>query len=373
VGVTAFDGLARRLACAVRRWRRPGASDKNQVHALLPSLTAALLAFAVALAATPAVRFAAARTGMLDVPGPRSSHTRATPRGGGLAVAAALGVAVVVLAPGPWGDAPAVSALLLAAGAAALLGLADDRFSLSAPWRLILQSLVATAFVAVAGGFDRLPLPEPLHVPTGPLGGTLAVVWIVAVVNFYNFLDGIDGLAALQGAVTGVGIALAAWDPFASLLAAALAGGCAAFLVFNWSPARIFLGDVGSLLLGFSFAALPLLAPPATRPRAVFFVALSLWLFLADATFTLVRRFARGARWDEAHREHLYQRLVKAGATHRAVALAVGGGSVLLTAAALLAWRAGGGLEAAAALLALGLFAAEWNAVRAREAKAEAA
>jgi Fuc2NAc and GlcNAc transferase len=338
----------------------------------LPPLTAALVAFAVALAATPAVRFAAARSGMLDVPGPRSSHTRATPRGGGLAVAAALGVAVLLLAPAPWGQEPAVTALLLAAGAVALLGLADDRFSLSAPWRLLLQAVVAAAFVAVAGGFDRLPLPGPLHVATGALGGVAAVVWIVAVVNFYNFLDGIDGLAALQGAVTGLGIALAGWDPFASVLGAALAGGCAAFLVFNWSPARIFLGDAGSLLLGFSFAALPLLAPPATRPRAVFFVALSLWLFLSDATFTLARRFLRGARWDEPHREHLYQRLVRTGATHRAVALAVGGGSVLLTALGLAAWRAGAGLESAAVLVALVLFAAEWYAVRAREARAEA-
>jgi UDP-N-acetylmuramyl pentapeptide phosphotransferase/UDP-N-acetylglucosamine-1-phosphate transferase len=343
------------------------------VHALLPPLTAALVAFAVALAATPAVRFAAARSGMVDVPGPRSSHARATPRGGGLAVAAALGAAVLLQAPAPWGHDPAVSALLLGAAVAALLGLADDRFSLSAPWRLAVQSALATAFVVVAGGFERLPLPGPLQIPTGALGGAAAVVWIVAVMNFYNFLDGIDGLAALQGAVTGLGIALAGWDPFASLLGAALAGGCAAFLVFNWSPARIFLGDAGSLLLGFSFAALPLLAPPAARPRAVFFVAMSLWLFLSDATFTLLRRFARGARWDEAHREHLYQRLVKAGATHRAVALAIGGGSLLLTAVALGGWRAGAALEAAAALVALALFAAEWAAVRAREARVGAA
>jgi UDP-N-acetylmuramyl pentapeptide phosphotransferase/UDP-N-acetylglucosamine-1-phosphate transferase len=328
---------------------------------------AALVAFAVALAATPAVRFAAVRSGLLDVPGPRSSHARATPRGGGLAVAAALVAALLFLAPGREG--PEVPALLLAAGAVALLGLLDDRFSLPAAWRLVLQSVAAAALVAAAGGFDRLPLPAPLDAPLGPLGGPAAVVWILAVVNFYNFLDGIDGLAALQGALTGLGIALAGWDPFASFLGAALAGGCAAFLVFNWSPARIFLGDVGSLLLGFSFAALPLLAPPAARPRAVAFVALSLWLFLADAAFTLVRRFARGARWDEAHREHLYQRLVAAGATHRAVALAIGAGSALLTAAALLAWRRDGALEVAAAALAASLFAAEWIAVRAREAR----
>jgi Fuc2NAc and GlcNAc transferase len=336
---------------------------------LLP-LTTAVVAFAVALAATPAVRFAAVRSGMVDVPGPRSTHARATPRGGGLAVLAAVGVALVLLAPASWRDRPEVVALVLSGGALALMGLADDRFSLPAASRLAFQVAMAAALVAVAGGVERVPLPAPLDVPLGPLGAAVAVVWVVAVVNFYNFLDGIDGLATLQGAATGLGIALAGWDPLASLFGAALAGGCAAFLLYNWSPARIFLGDVGSVVLGFAFAALPLLAPPAQRPRAVFFVAVSLGLFLADATFTLLRRFARGARWDEGHREHLYQRLVDTGSTHRAVALALGGGAVVLTGAALLGWRAGGALEAGAALLALGLFAAEWQAVRAREGEA---
>jgi glycosyltransferase WbpL len=282
---------------------------------------------------------------------------------------AALGASLLFVGPAPWRGRPEVGVLLLAAGALALLGLADDRFSLPAPWRLAVQLGAAAALVAVAGGVGRVPLPAPLDVPLGPLSGAAAVVWIVAAVNFYNFMDGIDGLAALQGAVTGLGVALAGWDPVAALVGAALAGGCAAFLCFNWSPARIFLGDVGSLLLGFAFAALPLLAPAAQRPRAVFFVALSLWLFLADATFTLLLRLARGAPWDEPHREHLYQRLVKAGSSHRAVALAIGAGSAALTGAALLGWRAGAAFEAAAALAALAFFAAEWAVVRAREAR----
>jgi UDP-N-acetylmuramyl pentapeptide phosphotransferase/UDP-N-acetylglucosamine-1-phosphate transferase len=304
---------------------------------------------------------------MVDVPGPRSSHARATPRGGGVAVVAAL-AAALALASASWRERPEIVAFVLAGGFLAAVGLADDRFSLPAAARLVLQVLAAGALVAVTGGVERAPLPPPLDVHLGAAGAALAVLWIVAVVNFYNFLDGIDGLAALQGAVTGLGIALAGWDPFASLAAAALAGACAAFLVFNWSPARIFLGDVGSLLLGFTFAALPLLAAPADRPRAVFFVAVSLWLFLADAAFTLVRRFARGARWDEAHREHLYQRLVAAGATHRTVALALGGGALVLTAAALAGWRRGPAFESIAALVAMALFALEWRAVRGRGA-----
>jgi UDP-N-acetylmuramyl pentapeptide phosphotransferase/UDP-N-acetylglucosamine-1-phosphate transferase len=333
-------------------------------------LTAALVAFAVALLATPGVRFAAVRFGWVDVPGPRSSHTRATPRAGGVALLAALAAVLVLLPPGSWAWPREAQALLLAGGMLALVGLADDRRSLPAAPRLLFQALAAAGFVALAGGLERMPLPPPLDGTLGgPVGPAAAIVWIMAVVNFYNFLDGIDGLAALQGAVTGLGVALAGWDGSASLIGAALAGGCAAFLFFNWSPARIFLGDVGSMLLGFAFAALPLLAAPAQRPRAVFFVAISLWLFLADAAFTLLRRFARGARWHEAHREHLYQRLVATGASHPTVALAVGGAGAVLTGAALLGWREPGARAALAGLLALALFAAEWGVVRAREAQ----
>jgi Fuc2NAc and GlcNAc transferase len=346
-------------------------SGYNIVHALLLALTAALLAFAVALCATPAVRLAALRRGMVDLPGPRSSHARATPRGGGLAVAAALGVTLAVLAAAELSRAEA-AAVAGCAAAFALLGLADDRAPLPARWRLAAQAVAAGALVAVTGGFDRLPLPAPLDFSTGALGAGAAALWIVAVANFYNFLDGIDGLAALQGLVTGAGIALMAWDPFAAACAAALAGGCAAFLCFNWPPARIFLGDVGSLLLGFAFAALPLLAPPADRPRALFFVAVSLWLFLSDAVLTLLRRLLRGAPVTEPHREHLYQRLVRAGASHRAVTLGLGTGAAVLTAAAAAAWRGGPGAAFAALGLAVSLSVGEWALVRARERRVAA-
>ena len=169
-------------------------------------------------------------------------------------------------------------------------------------------------------------------------GAPLAVVWIVAVVNFYNFLDGIDGLAAAQGMITGVGLTLAGWDPFAAACGAAVAGACAGFLLHNWAPARIFMGDVGSGALGFLFASLPLLASPPQRSRAAFFVALSLWFFLADATWTLARRIVRGERWYEAHRQHLYQQLVAAGGSHAHVTSSLALGALVLTAAALGGW-----------------------------------
>lgn len=323
------------------------------------------LALVAALAGTPLFLRAARRLGLLDRPNARSAHTRVTPRGGGLVVLAASAVALGIA--GPWASLSRTqTAVLAGALAMGLIGLADDRLRLSVAPKLLLQIAIAIAVVWAAGApLDRLPLPPPLDVELGAWGAALAVVWLVAVVNFYNFLDGIDGLAVAQGLVTAAGIALAGWDPLASAAAAALAGACLGFLYFNWSPARVFLGDSGSALLGFAFAALPLTAGAADRPRAVLFVSLSLWLFLADATWTIGRRLALGQNVLAAHREHVYQRLVDSGLSHSEVALGVALGSALLTAAALVAWRAGAGpLEWAAVAAAVVLFAAELALLR---------
>lgn len=327
------------------------------------------LAFGITAVATPLVRAAALRFGLLDRPNPRSSHKRITARGGGAAIV--LATLVCLLAnPAAW--AHRLDTICLAAGALtlALVGLGDDRFGLSPLTRIGFQAAAALGIALSTAGLPRLPLPPPLDLPLGPLGTPVAVLWIVAVVNFYNFLDGIDGLGALQGLVTGLGLALASWDPLAVLMGAALAGGCGAFLLFNWSPATIFLGDVGSGFLGFAFAALPLLVPGAARPSAVLFVALSLWLFLADASWTLLRRAARGERLYRAHREHLYQRLVAAGCSHASVAAAIGLGSSLLTAVALAVWRTGDPLWAWAGLACgLVLFGLEAATARVRTAR----
>jgi glycosyltransferase WbpL len=223
----------------------------------------------------------------------------------------------------------------------AAAGLRDDRGGLSPFVRLGLHVATAVALVAVVGGIDRLPFPPPLDIPLGALGGAIAVVWIVAVVNFYNFLDGIDGLAGLQAAVTGTGIALVAWESTSAALGACLAGAALGFLLHNWAPARIFLGDVGSHFLGFCFAAAPFLTPPASRPAAIGFVALSLFLFLADATWTLIGRVARGERFYEAHREHVYQQLVSGGWSHARMTSFLGGASLVLSGIGLVAWRTG--------------------------------
>jgi Fuc2NAc and GlcNAc transferase len=322
-------------------------------------------AFGLALLLTPALRALARRLGLLDRPNPRSSHTSVVPRAGGAAIALAV-LATLALLPGFW-RTPAAP-VLLAALALGAVGLADDRFGLGAGTRITAQLAVATLVVASVGGLERMPLPTPFDASLGVLGGPLAVLWVIGVVNFFNFLDGIDGLAALQATITAAGVAVASWEAGAVLLAAAVAGAAFGFLPFNWSPASIFLGDVGSYFLGGVLAALPLTAAPQARSSAVLLVALSLWLFLADASFTLARRTARGARVWEAHREHLYQALaLRFG--HARVTLAIAAGSALLTAIGAGIWRSGRvGAAWIALAVALALFAAECLATRRMQA-----
>ena len=295
--------------------------------------------FAVGLVAalvfTPVVRSLARQTGMIDRPNRRSLHTEGIPRGGGVAILAAAAAGLIVGGAGrleldEW-------ALLLGVLAVALTGLADDRFGVRPAIRIVIQLAAACALVTATGGIPNLPLPPPLDLPLGPLAGPLAVLWLVAVTNFFNFLDGIDGLASVQAVITGVGAAWLAWDPFAARTGAALAGGSGGFLAFNWAPARIFLGDVGSLTMGYTLAAIPFLAPLESRSAVLFWTAMSLWLFLADATWTVVRRFRSGERWFEAHREHLYQRLVAGGLSHARVSGGLALASGMLTAMALVA------------------------------------
>lgn len=306
-----------------------------------------LIASAVALLATllttPLVRAAARRLGFLDHPGPRSSHERPTPRGGGVAILFGVGVALGV-AGVTWVGDPALSALLVGGLLVAAVGLADDRFGLPPRPRLLVQTLAAAAVVRGAGGLHHLPLPPPLDIPLGPvLGFAVAMLWIMAVTNFFNFMDGIDGLAALQAAVTAGGLALAFADgpTGAAVLAAALAASAAAFTVYNWPPASVFLGDVGSETLGFVLASLALLAPEGRQEEAVTLVGASLFLFLADTTTCLLARAVRRERLLEAHRQHLYQRWIATGADHRTVSLSLVAASLVTTAVALIGWETG--------------------------------
>ena len=284
---------------------------------------AAGLGFGVAAGAAWLVARNAARLGLLDVPNERSSHVSTTPRGGGIGIVAGVAAGVIYLAAVGIPLDRNLGVLLAGAAVLAALGVADDRRSVPALYRLTVQLVVAVAVVALIGGVDRLPLPPPLDLPIGWLGLPLAVVWLVTVTNFYNFMDGIDGLAGGQGFASCAGVIIGIWSAGAVELAVVLAAACLGFLLLNSPPARLFLGDSGSYSLGFAIAGLPLLAPQFGRPMALFAVAVGLTLFLLDPLETLVRLARAGRRIGVAHRGHSYQALAPTRDRHRRVALAL--------------------------------------------------
>jgi UDP-N-acetylmuramyl pentapeptide phosphotransferase/UDP-N-acetylglucosamine-1-phosphate transferase len=298
---------------------------------------ALVVAWGVTRALVPLLR----QRGVLDVPNERSSHEQPTPRGGGLGilagVAVSAGVAGVMGLPLPggsfWGGAAIIAAV----------GLVDDRTGgLSALVRFGLQGVAAAVvLVGAGGGIAHLPFPPPLDPPVDWLGVPLALLWLVAVTNFYNFLDGIDGFAGLQGMIAGVALAVLSTSSPIFAVGLGIAGGCLGFLLYNWHPARIFMGDVGSATLGFMFAALPFQMPGPLREEALFVVAMVLWFFLADGAYTLLRRALRGERVWEPHRSHLYQRLLKTGLRHDQVALRVNVAASALAACAVAVWHYG--------------------------------
>jgi len=284
----------------------------------LPSPVALALGCLVAsfLVSFASVRVAIAyahRRGMLDAPGQRRSHSIPTPRGGGigivLGVLAGMPAAMLLLPPSP--GAVVVGAFSVGVIAIAAIGWLDDHGSLPIRPRLAIQLIATMLFcLAVAGQTFSLWWAVPL---------VLAGVWCV---NLHNFMDGIDGIAALQAIVFGAATALIAVEAGAfgiGIAAACLDLAAVGFWYFNRSPARIFMGDVGSATVGFIVFALTAMLW-AWRTDLLWPELILSSAFVIDATLTLFVRILRGARWYTPHREHLYQWLVRRGLSHTRVA-----------------------------------------------------
>jgi glycosyltransferase WbpL len=287
-------------------------------------LTAITVLVGSALLTGLVLKLASSR-GVLDVPNARSSHSVPTPRGGGVAIVLATTAALIVLALRGSLQFNLLFALAGGGVAVAAVGFADDRRPLSTGARLAVHFAAAIWAVAWLGGMPSVRIAD--HIVTfgwgGYLLGTIGIVWTL---NLFNFMDGIDGIAASEAvfiACAGALLALVGGNS-AAVPATGLVFGaaCVGFLVWNWPPARIFMGDVGSGYLGYVIAVLAL---AATRDDPV---ALWVWLilgggFFVDATVTLVRRLVRGDRVHKAHRSHAYQWLARRWGSHRRVTVAV--------------------------------------------------
>jgi len=298
------------------------------------------------------------RLGLVDVPNVRSSHDVPMPRGGGIGIVAGVVAGVLVLAV--LGIRPNTETLIILAGGIciAAVGAIDDWRSLHAGYRLLLQAVIAVLVVIALGPVNRLPLPSPLDISIGWLAIPFTVLWLVTVTNFFNFMDGIDGLAASQAVASCVGVALAAWSSGSTQLAVVLGASALGFLVLNRPPARIFLGDTGSTLLGFAVAAVPLLAPAGGRSAALLAVAVGLSLFLLDPLETLVRLARSGHKIGQAHRSHSYQLLAFTPGRRGIVAAALAAAGLGLAVAGAFAYRVHWAAWPAV-LLGIGAFAVE--------------
>ncbi len=265
------------------------------------------------------------RQGLLDIPNERSSHNRPVPRGGGLAV---VGVVLVGAAAASLCLSAGVSifAGIFGAVLVAAVGWRDDIHALPVSIRLVVHCLAAAIVLASGMMAPCIAVSGLGIVPIGIAASAFAGIVLVGLTNAYNFMDGIDGIAGAQAVVAGL-----AWAVAGSLLGcrlegtlgALVAGSAIGFLVHNWPPARIFMGDVGSGTLGFLFAWLAV--ESGTRdPRLLVAGLVFVWPFIFDTAFTFLRRVIRRENVFRAHRSHLYQRLVIARLSHGVVSAIYG-------------------------------------------------
>ncbi len=303
------------------------------------SVVAAGAAFLVAGSLVPLlVRFAVGRN-LMDVPNVRSSHEVPTPRLGGVAIILGTWIGALILRPeGTW-------LLLVAATLIGAVGLVDDFGSLHFGPKALAQTLVAAGLIF----FYQPPLLSGAPAMLKLVVFVVGVFWIVALCNAFNFMDGIDGIIGGVALVNVLFLALLAGGPALGLLAGATVG----FLIWNVSPASIFLGDSGSYFLGFFLAATALYAPlpvDGWTPLLFFAGVLVFTPLLFDTAYTLLRRLRDSKNVFSAHREHIYQRITPATSMHRRTSNLYYGASVVAGFAALLVSAGGTALLAGLAL-----------------------
>lgn len=287
------------------------------------------IAFVSAYIGVEAFRRWSLRAGVLDVPNDRSSHNQPTPRGAGLVIVAVCLVFYVFISlyfthRFEWGYVAAASLI-------ALISWLDDLYSVPVILRLFVHAAAAGVLIGGLGFVKQIYIPGiGVTYQIGNAGAVITFFWIVWMINAYNFMDGIDGLAGSQAVIAGLG-----WLVFGYIFGyqiTYLFGGVLAltsfgFLIHNWSPAKVFMGDVGSAFLGITFAAIPLMATHEKHEGSsiLFAAAISfLWFFIFDTGFTFVRRVWQRQKVWTAHREHLYQRMFISGMSHRRVTLIYG-------------------------------------------------
>lgn len=279
-----------------------------------------LVTAGVATLLTAWARWYALKNALFDIPNERSSHRVPTVRGGGISIVACALLGGVLLWVSGAISADFTMAWIGGGLLVGAIGWLDDHGHVAPVWRALCHLAAAAWAVAWLDGLPALVVGDKaIALPW--IGHLLAILGTVWLINLFNFMDGIDGIAGSEAVfVLTTGGVLLWFDGAGGLgtLSLILAASCCGFLIWNWPPAKIFMGDVGSGALGFFIAILALAGERASATPILIWLILC-GVFVCDATYTLLRRLALRERWYAAHRSHAYQRLVQMGWSHRSV------------------------------------------------------
>lgn len=282
---------------------------------------------------------------MMDIPNERSSHSVPTPRGAGVVIVI---VCLLVYAAIAAVSGSAVNwSYIIGAIVIAVVSWIDDLSTLPAYVRFAAHSLAAGILILGSGVLGGIAIPGAASIEFGVLAPLITLGWIVWMINSYNFMDGIDGIAGGQAVVAGLSWAIFGFlsnEPLIYLYGGSIAFAALGFLFHNWSPAKVFMGDVGSAFLGYTFAAVPLLVGRSAEHGSWLFLAAVtfVWVFFFDSVYTFIRRSLKWEKVWIAHRQHIYQRLVIFGWKHSSVSLFYTTAAAAVSAAFFLAYLTAG-------------------------------
>ncbi len=267
--------------------------------------------FVLSLGLTYTIKQIALKKSFLAMPNERSSHVLPTPHGGGIAIAVTWFLGLMYLFTCKEIDAQLLKALLVGI-ILSIVSFMDDLYELSAKKRLLMQAFVSVVGLYLLGGLSKIDVGF-FVIENQILTNSLAFLGMIWCINLYNFLDGIDGYAGSEAIFLGLaGWLISSGDYFLVLVASVLG-----FLVWNWHKAKIFMGDVGSTLLGYNIAVFAIYSQNNGTSILVWLILFG--LFWCDATLTLFRRYRNGEKLSCAHKKHAYQRLVQSGWSHEKV------------------------------------------------------
>jgi UDP-GlcNAc:undecaprenyl-phosphate GlcNAc-1-phosphate transferase len=265
---------------------------------------------------------------IMDLPNARSSHSRPVPKSGGIAIVTTfVGGSLVVHFSSDFAriDDGYFWGFIMPAAVLAAISLIDDILQKTFWLKIFVQVLCTGAVLGAGVVLERIAIPLWGEIPLSGAGYVLTFVWVLGLTNAYNFMDGLDGLAAGVALIAAAFLCAIAFEQkslFVYISSYVLLASVAGFLLFNFPPAKIFMGDVGSAFLGFTFATLAVIgASPNGGHLSFYIVPLLLFHFIFDTVLTFFRRLLRGEKVHSAHRTHLYQLLNRLGYSHRSVSL----------------------------------------------------